>query len=918
MTKHDTDGTASSPDRPPDAGDPPHTSEHLLPTMRRDAPLTAHVPAVPARAGAASIDGFDTDLRTFVFDTVLEGMRTSIYVTDPETDEILYMNGFMKHDYGVENPEGQVCWKVLQSGLTERCSFCPIDDLVRSEEEVPLVEWDEESPVTGRTYRNYDSLVTWVDGRRVHLQQSVDVTALVSANADELTGLLSRRAGKEHLERSLKQAVQQKESLTVALYDVNCLKAVNDRYGHAEGDHLIRSAANAVRREFGPNDYGFRLSGDEFVAVFVADAASVRARMEHARTALAALPPRVEPPYEMGFCYGLAESDPESPFELYELLALADQRMYLEKRRYHIVNSIEALRAAEEADQGTDGHSVAFDYDSDQLYEALVESTDDYLYVCNMKTGVFHYPKAMVEEFDLPGEVVENAAAVWGSKVHEDDRQAFLESNQEIVDARTTRHWVEYRALNRKGEWVRLRCRGRAILDAKGKPTLFAGFITNLGKKSKVDPLTGLFNRFEFEDDLRARLDARTASLSATPGKEQGLDAISLMVIGIDDLRHINDRYDRAFGDEVIRFVAQRIQSALPEGARVYRLDGDEFAVVVNDQIDVLRSCYAVLSGTFQHQHEHEGRKFYCTLSGGCATFPADAGTFEELVKYADYALEFAKGHGKKRCVNFSQTILAQRTRELELMELLRDSVEQGFKGFSLRYQPQVDAVTGQVVGAEALARWHCDRFGDLSPLEFIPLLEESGLIVPVGAWVLHKAAALCKRWRALCPDFTMSVNLSYRQLDEDGLVPLIVNVLQEAGLPPGSLVVEMTESRFAEDDEHARNLFDQIRELGVQVAMDDFGTGYSSLGVLKSSPADIVKIDRAFIRDIRTSTFDATFIRFVVELCHDVGISVCLEGVESAEEYEVVNDMGLDYIQGFLFGRPLLPDEFEAKFLKA
>ena len=144
----------------------------------------------------------------------------------------------------------------------------------------------------------------------------------------------------------------------------------------------------------------------------------------------------------------------------------------------------------------------------------------------------------------------------------------------------------------------------------------------------------------------------------------------------------------------------------------------------------------------------------------------------------------------------------------------------------------------------------------------------------------------MCIRDR--CPDFTMSVNLSYRQLDEDGLVPLIVNVLQEAGLPPGSLVVEMTESRFAEDDEHARNLFDQIRELGVQVAMDDFGTGYSSLGVLKSSPADIVKIDRAFIRDIRTSTFDATFIRFVVELCHDVGISVCLEGVESAEEYEV------------------------------
>lgn len=392
---------------------------------------------------------------------------------------------------------------------------------------------------------------------------------------------------------------------------------------------------------------------------------------------------------------------------------------------------------------------------------------------------------------------------------------------------------------------------------------------------------------------------------------------ISLMVLGIDDLRHINDRYDRAFGDEVIRFVAQRIQSSLPEDARVYRLDGDEFAVIVDDDVDVLRSAYAQLGGMFQRQHDHEGRKFYCTLSGGIAQYPGDAETYESLVKYANYALEHAKGHGKKRCVNFSQPILAERVRELELMELLRDSVENGFKGFSLCYQPQVEAATGCVVGAEALARWRCDEYGDLSPLEFIPLLEESGLIVPVGTWVLQHAVDTCKRWRKAIPSFTMSVNLSYRQLDEDGLVPLIVDTLREAELPPESLVVEMTESRFADDAQVTHELFDQLRMQGVRVAMDDFGTGYSSLGVLKTSPADIVKIDRAFIRDIQTSTFDATFIKFVVELCHAVGISVCLEGVETNEEYEVVGGMGLDYIQGFLFGRPLPEEEFERRFLE-
>ena len=501
--------------------------DEAVPRMRHDAPL-----AVDGSHGGS------TDLRSFVFDTVLEGMRTSIYVTDPKTDRILYMNGFMKHDYGVEDPEGKVCWQVLQRGLTERCAFCPVDELLSCGDEVPLVEWDEESPMTGRTYRNYDSLVTWVDGSRVHLQQSVDITALVSANTDELTGMLSRRAGKERLGISLARAAVEGEQVSVVLYDINRLKDVNDLHGHAEGDYLIRSAANAVRCEFGPNDYGFRLSGDEFVCVFLGDAASTRVKIERARAALSATPRRTEPPYEMGFCFGIAEADPEAPLELYEVLALADRRMYEEKRRFHIDRNINALISAERSGRGVSVDPCSFSYDESKLYDALVESTDDYLYVCNMRTGVFRYPRAMVEEFDLPSEVVENAAAVWGSKVHPDDKQAFLESNQEVADARTTRHWVEYRAINRKGEWVRLRCRGRLILDAKGKPLLFAGFITNLGKKSKVDPLTGLFNKFEFEDDVRRRMETMQSA------------RISLMVLGIDDLRHINDRYDRAFGDE--------------------------------------------------------------------------------------------------------------------------------------------------------------------------------------------------------------------------------------------------------------------------------------------------------------------------------------------------------------------------------
>ena len=441
-----------------------------FPRMRHDAPL-----AVDGSHGGS------TDLRSFVFDTVLEGMRTSIYVTDPKTDRILYMNGFMKHDYGVEDPEGKVCWQVLQRGLTERCAFCPVDELLSCGDEVPLVEWDEESPMTGRTYRNYDSLVTWVDGSRVHLQQSVDITALVSANTDELTGMLSRRAGKERLGISLARAAVEGEQVSVVLYDINRLKDVNDLHGHAEGDYLIRSAANAVRCEFGPNDYGFRLSGDEFVCVFLGDAASTRVKIERARAALSATPRRTEPPYEMGFCFGIAEADPEAPLELYEVLALADRRMYEEKRRFHIDRNINALISAERSGRGVSVDPCSFSYDEKQAVRRAGREHR------RLSVRMQHENRRVPLPARYGGRVRpslrgggKNAAAVWGSKVHPDDKQAFLESNQEVADARTTRHWVEYRAINRKGEWVRLRCRGRLILDAKGKPLLFAGFIVSL------------------------------------------------------------------------------------------------------------------------------------------------------------------------------------------------------------------------------------------------------------------------------------------------------------------------------------------------------------------------------------------------------------------------------------------------------
>ena len=414
-----------------------------------------------------------------------------------------------------------------------------------------------------------------------------------------------------------------------------------------------------------------------------------------------------------------------------------------------------------------------------------------------------------------------------------------------------------------------------------------------------LDDLTGLRSK-----------EAFFAAASAYLQRPDVRDA-SIVCFDVDHFKLLNDLHGLEMGDRLLAYLGRAFKERFsPDDAfPLGRLAADTFALcatgvepacIERALIDIASSCPLGVDAI---------------VRAGVYRVEDPAAPVSLMCDRAVIAQRTVKGSYFDRVATYDPGMRAALIREREVVAGIEAALRDDC--IELFLQPKCNMRTGKIVGAEALARWRCDEYGDLPPLEFIPLLEESGLIVPMGAWVLRRAVDTCKKWRKVVPNFTMSVNLSYRQLDEDGLVPLIVDTLEEAGLPPGSLVVEMTESRFADDAKVTHELFDELRMQGVRVAMDDFGTGYSSLGVLKTSPADIVKIDRAFIRDIRTSTFDATFIRFVVELCHAVGISVCLEGVETDEEYEVVGGMGLDYIQGFLFGRPLPEDEFERRFLE-
>lgn len=843
-----------------------------------------------------------TSVEGFVFNGFLENLKTNLFITDPKTDEVLFMNRYMKENLDISHPEGKKCYEVLEKNQKCRCDFCQKDALLKDESENPTRTSERESSLDGNIYEHHDALMRWTDGTIVHVQHSVDISDAkpqsLEASMDELTGMLNRRAGKKELEKTLRQAISEKKDFTACMYDVNSLKKVNDTYGHGEGDFLISTIANTVKFHLRPQDYPFRLSGDEFIVIFPGlDAAGAQKIMDRSLESLREKRAVLNKPYDLGFCYGTFECQYAQQLTVSDILRQTDARMYEQKRKFHIQEAVKNMtdRPAYSAEL-----AQSFSYDREKLYGALVRSMDDYLFVCDVGTGVYQYPPQMVEEFALPGEFVENGPAVLSNLVHPDDVDAFMIAHQEVIDGRRNALSCEYRCVNKKGDWVWMRSRGYLVRDKLGESSLFAGIITNLGKKNKIDHTTGLLNKHEFESTVVRLLTDRPEA------------PLAVMVINLDEFRRVNDLYNREFGDEVIRIVAHKMQTHLPNNAMLYRMDGDEFAVLFrNGSKEELSAFYEKIKADFASQQEYDGKKYFCTASAGAAFYPMDAINYLDLLKYAGYALESAKGRGKDALFFFSMEIMTHKTRELELTEMLRESVERDYRDFSLNFQPQVDAATGQINGAEALLRWTSSKYGPLSPLEFVPLLEKSGLIHPVGRWILREAVKVLKRWIRIQPDFAISVNLSYLQLVHPDFLQFIENTLKENEVPARNIILEVTETNMAANKEALKDVFKKLRALGVRIAMDDFGTGYSSLDILKMSPADIVKIDRVFVKNLQNSAFDATFIKFIVALCHDVNIKVCLEGVESLDEYSIVQPMELDTIQGYLFGRPLTEDEF-------
>lgn len=417
------------------------------------------------------------------------------------------------------------------------------------------------------------------------------------------------------------------------------------------------------------------------------------------------------------------------------------------------------------------------------------------------------------------------------------------------------------------------------------------------------DKLTGLPNRTLLLDRLRQQI-----MLSRRKNER-----LAVLVLGVDRFKRFNETLGYGVGDQVLLLVAERLAACVRESDTVARLGGDEFALLmprINQPDDAALVAAKVLE-SLAVPMELCDQELFCTTSIGIALFPMDGDEDEDILKHADIAMHHTKSAGGNHFRFYSWFMNQQAAERLNMEANLQRGLERG--DFHLHYQPQFDLKSGQIVGVEALLRWNMPGVGTISPALFIPLAEETGLIQQLGIWVLRTACEQAVTWQqAGLPPIRMAVNLSMRQFRQKDLTETISTVLQETGLPPWRLELEVTESCFTDRPDEAVDILRALKQLGVKLSIDDFGTGYSSLSYLKLFPIDHLKIAMPFVQDITNSQEDAAIAEAIIVMAHTLKLRVVAEGVETDEQRRFLTQKQCDIVQGYLFSRPVPPDRIE------
>lgn len=459
------------------------------------------------------------------------------------------------------------------------------------------------------------------------------------------------------------------------------------------------------------------------------------------------------------------------------------------------------------------------------------------------------------------------------------------------------------------GKTIELPKAGKARLYTMEDITDKIEFEKEIEKHTLFDSVTGLPNRkqldIDFQDIIRY----------AENDNQNGM----ILFLDIDNFKIVNDRFGYQYGDMLLKKIGSFLCDLNKLGAQSYAFGGDEFLILI-PHLSVNNSAKIIdkIISRFNENWQLDDISYTTSASIGTAMFPRDGSSLGSLLQKVDMSVYKAKIDGKSRLIEYRESFGSKLSRYMDIVKEMRESVLHDCEGFYVSYQPIVSAQTKQVESVEALLRWTHPELGNIGPNEFIPIAEDTGLILNIGEFVLREGMTKCKEWVKQGYIKHLNLNLSVNQMICDNFIETVKRIIDETGVNPRDIIFEITESIAIKDLRSMSEKISQLCDIGIRIALDDFGTGYSSLNCLKDLPLGIVKLDKKFIDNVSTNNLDKTVVMSIVELSHKFNLSVCAEGVEYDDQYGVLRDMGVDLIQGYLFSKPQEASNLENEFFRS
>lgn len=539
------------------------------------------------------------------------------------------------------------------------------------------------------------------------------------------------------------------------------------------------------------------------------------------------------------------------------------------------------------------------------IIDVLSPCMDNYLYIMDMKNDTYCISESAAERFLLPSNCFTNASGYLAKVTCPADYPSLHGELEAIRRKEKDFHNLQYRWLDKERNPIWVNCRGRVLFDESGEPEFLAGCINEIGKKQKADNVSGLLGESALQEYMTDDFICG----------EKGF----LLRIGIDNFKEINENKGMSYGDMVLRKTAEAIEKAIIGEQKLFKVVADEFVIVdlEETQREAVLEQYQRIQRRVSAFIIENGYEVFFTISAGVVYF-ADIinRNYDNLMMLSEFALNEAKEGGKNKCYIYEKKDYEAFQRQKELIHIMRQSVNNGFEGFSTYFQPVMDIKQNKLTGAETLLRFCTEKTGFVSPVEFIPLLEESGLIIPVGRWVLEQAMIACEKIQKWIPDFKVSVNLSYIQVLKSNVLKEIIEIADRYNLPNDSILIELTESGFLESDNHFIDFCQGLKEHGIPLALDDFGTGYSNFHYLYNISPNTIKIDRSFTLKALKNDYEYNLLKHMSDMTHSIDLNFCIEGIETKEELDKICGISPDYIQGYYFGKPCPFEQFMTDFI--